>query len=62
MEIEIAVERDGEYVKVQPRDLTTAELCLKLKEIVLDSDEFVSRQEIEEGYAAIGEAIRRLEV
>lgn len=56
----IEVERDGKYVKVNPEELTDAELCECLSNIQIDSDEFLSKQEIDEGYAAINEAIRRL--
>lgn len=56
----IEVERNGKYVKVNPDELTDAELCECLSNIQIDSDEFVSEQEIYEGYAAINEAIRRL--
>ena len=56
----IEVERNGKYVKVNPEELTNAELCECLSNIQIDSDEFISEQEIDEGYAAINEAIRRL--
>lgn len=56
----IEVERNGKYVKVTPEELTDAELCECLSNIQIDSDEFLSNQEINEGYAAINEAIRRL--
>ena len=56
----IEVERNGKYVKVNPEELTNAELCECLSDIQIDSDEFLSNQEIDEGYAAINEAIRRL--
>ena len=56
----IEVERNGKYVKVNPYELTDAELCECLSNIQIDSDEFLSNQEIDEGYAAINEAIRRL--
>ena len=56
----IEVERNGKYVKVTPEELTNAELCECLSYIQIDSDEFISEQEIDEGYAAINEAIRRL--
>ena len=58
--MEIEVERDGKWVKVSQEDLTDLELCKTLSNITLDGDEFLSKQEIEEGYAAINEAIRRL--
>ena len=56
----IEVERNGKWVNVNPEELTDAELCECLSNIQIDSDEFVSNQEICEGYAAINEAIRRL--
>lgn len=56
----IEVERNGKYVKVNPEELTDEELCECLSNIQIDSDEFLSKQEIHEGYAAINEAIRRL--
>ena len=56
----IEVERNGKYVKVNPNELTNAELCECLSNIQIDSDEFLSNQEIDEGYATINEAIRRL--
>ena len=56
----IEVERNGKYVKVNSEELTNAELCECLSNIQIDSDEFRSNQEIDEGYAAINEAIRRL--
>ena len=37
------------------------ELCEVLSGIQIDSDEFVSQQSINEGYAAIDEAVRRLQ-
>ena len=60
MSCSIEVERDGKFVMVKPEDLTVDELCRALDRIAIDSDEFVSNQEIAEGYAAINEAIRRL--
>jgi len=57
----IEVNRDGEWVNVNPEELTTPELCDILSIITLDSDEFIPQKEIDEGYAAIQEAIRRLE-
>ena len=57
----IEVHRNGEWVQVNPNELTNGELCECLSIIILDSDEFVSQKEIDEGYAAIQEAIRRLE-
>ena len=56
----IEVERNGKYVKINPEELTNLELCECLSNIQIDSDEFLSNQEIDEGYAAINEAIRRL--
>ena len=57
----IEVNRNEEWVKVKPEELTNSELCECLSRIMLDSDEFIPQQEIDEGYAAIQEAIRRLE-
>jgi len=57
----IEVQRNGEWVKVKPEELTNGELCECLSIIMLDSDEFIPQHEIDEGYAAIQEAIRRLE-
>jgi hypothetical protein len=56
----IEVNRDNEWVQVQPEELTTPELCEILSMLTLDSDEFIPQKEIDEGYAAINEAIRRL--
>lgn len=56
----IEVQRNDKYVKVNPEELTDEELCECLSNIQIDSDEFLSNQEIDEGYAAINEAIRRL--
>ena len=56
----IEVQRNGKLVVVKPEELTNSELCECLSNIQLDSDEFVSKLEIDEGYAAINEAIRRL--
>ena len=56
----IEVQRNGKWVNVHPEELTNSELCVCLSNIQLDSDEFVSKLEIDEGYAAINEAIRRL--
>ena len=58
--VKIEVEREGKWVKVNPKDLTAEELCDALGRIQIDSDEFLSPQEIAEGYAAINEAARRL--
>ena len=57
---EIEVDRNGEIVYVNPEDLTLDELCQRLDYIQIDSDSFISDQEIAEGYAVIEEAIRRL--
>lgn len=56
----IEVQRNEEWVKVKPEELTNSELCECLSIIMLDSDEFIPQREIDEGYAAIQEAIRRL--
>lgn len=56
----IEVRRNGKWVNVNPKELTNLELCECLSNIQIDSDEFLSEQEIDEGYAAINEAIRRL--
>ena len=56
----IEVERNGKWVNVNPNELTNLELCECLSNIQIESDEFLSKQEIDEGYAAINEAIRRL--
>lgn len=56
----IEAERGGKSMMVKPEDLTVDELCEALDRITIDSDEFLSNQEIDEGYAAINEAIRRL--
>ena len=58
--MEIEVDRDGKWVKVAPEDLTNLELCGVLANITIDGDEFLSKKDIEEGYAAINEARRRL--
>lgn len=60
-DVKIEVERDDEFIYLDPEELTTEELCMALDRIQIDSDEFLSRQEVAEGYAAINEAIRRLE-
>lgn len=62
MEDLIEVERDGKYVFVKPEELEVGELAEALCRINLDSDEFIPDSEIRQGYAAINEAIRRLEV
>ena len=56
----IEVERNGKWVNVNPNELTNLELCECLSNIQIESDEFLSKQEIDEVYAAINEAIRRL--
>lgn len=59
--MKIEVFRDGQFQQLNPEDLTTGELCEVLSGIQIDSDEFVSQQSINEGYAAIDEAVRRLQ-
>ena len=56
----IEVERNGKWVNVNPKELSNSELCECLSNIQIDSDEFLSNKEIDEGYAVIVEAIRRL--
>lgn len=56
----IEVQRNDKFVQVEPSELTNLELCYCLSNIQIDSDEFVSEQEINERYAVIDEAIRRL--
>lgn len=56
----IEVYRNHKPVHLDSSELTNAELCECLSNIQIDSDEFVSTREIDEGYAAINEAIRRL--
>ena len=58
--MKIEVYRNNQSVRLNPGELTDAELCECLSNIQIDSDEFLSKQEINEGYAAIDEAIRRL--
>lgn len=60
-ETTIEVKRHGQWIKLPPEELTTTELCGKLGQIQIESDEFQSPQEIAEGYAAIAEASRRLQ-
>ena len=55
----IEVQRNGKQVNVNPKELTNVELCECLSNIQIDSDEFVSEKEIDEGYVAINEDIRR---
>ena len=57
----IEVFRDGSYQQLNPEDLTMGELCDVLSDIQIDSEEFLSYQCIAEGYAAINEAVRRLQ-
>lgn len=56
----VEIDRNGEWVQVEPKELTNIELCELLSRIQIDSDEFVSEKEVMEGYIAIHEAIRRL--
>ena len=58
--MKIEVSRNDKWVQVNPSELTNEELCDCLSNIQIDSDEFLSQREIDEGYAAINEAIRRL--
>lgn len=60
-ENKIEVARDGAYVKVDADQLTNTELEGVLSSIIIDSDEFISSQEIAEWYAALNETCRRLE-
>jgi len=55
----IEVQRNDKWVNVNLNELTDAELCECLSNIQLDSDDFASKQEIDEGYASINETIRR---
>ena len=57
----VEIDRDGEWVQVEPGELTDLELCDCLSRIQIDSDEFLSEKEVMEGYIAIKEAILRLE-
>lgn len=56
----VEVWRDGNYKQVEQEELTTDELCDLLDDIQIDSDDFISQEAIDTGYAAITEAIRRL--
>ncbi len=56
----IEVQRNGKWVNVPSKELTNSELCECLSNIQIDSDEFASKREIDEGYDVINEAIRRL--
>ena len=40
--VKIEVKRDGQWMKLPPRELTTDELCDALGRIQIDSDEFLS--------------------
>ena len=60
-ETTIEVQRHGQWLHLPPMELTTVELCDRLSQIQLEADDFVSPQEIAEGYAAIQEASRRLQ-
>lgn len=53
-------DENGKPLDDNPEELTDSELCECLSNTQIDSDEFLSKQEIDEGYAAIDEAIRRL--
>lgn len=57
----IEVERDDKWVQVNPEDLTTDELCWALDMIQIFPDSFLSQKEIDEGYTALKEAVRRLQ-
>lgn len=56
----IEVNRDDKCVQVKPEELTASELCWVLSNIQIEPEEFLSQKEIDEGYSAIDEAIRRL--
>lgn len=56
----IEVDRNGKWVKVKPEELTNEELCDILSDIQIESDEFISDRKISMWYAAIQEAIDRL--
>lgn len=56
----IEIQRNDKWIRVEPSELTNLELCECLSNIQIDSDEFVSEQEIDEWHAVINEAIRRL--
>ena len=58
--MEIEVRRGEKYVMVKSTELTTDELCNILSDIAIDSDEFISDREISMWYAAIQEAMDRL--
>lgn len=57
----IMVNRNREWIELNPQDLTNQELCSVLDQIQLDSDDFIPQRDIDEWYEAIGEAIRRLD-
>ena len=57
----IEVNRDGKWVKVNPGELTNEELCDILSDIQIESDEFISDREVSMWYAAIQEAMDRLD-
>lgn len=57
----IEVKRDGKCVQVNPENLTIDELCWALDMIQIEPDSFLSQKEIDEGYAALTEAVRRLQ-
>ena len=57
----IMVNRNREWIELNPQDLTNQELCDVLAQIQLDSDEFIPQRDIDEWYEAISEAIRRLD-
>lgn len=59
--MKIRVNRNGWIVDVKPGDLTTEELVHKLKRIVVDGGGWMPETTKNEGYAAIKEAVRRLE-
>lgn len=63
--MKISVARDNDYVEVDQQDLSQEELCGLLSGIDIgDVDSygnFRSKSEVEEAYAVINEAIRRLE-
>lgn len=59
--MKIRVNRKGWIVDVKPQDLTTEELVHELKSIVVDGGGWMPETTEKEGYAAIKEAVRRLE-
>ena len=59
-EMTIEVQRNGKWVNVNPKELTDSELGECLSKIQISSDEFISQHEIDEWYAIIDEAARRL--